>query len=145
MTNKRHPEPALSRLADLREREVERRQTELAEQLADAERRRRNQERLDTLWRTSTTSGTLSPLASLNCANYKQNVMELAERHRGDLSRQEQAVDRARLALLAAARRQGAIDQVLAQRLQEHGRALRSAEQKRQDEIARQSWLRRTP
>ncbi|KQP37180.1 flagellar FliJ family protein [Pseudorhodoferax sp. Leaf274] len=142
--NPHHPAPSLGRLAELREREVERRQTELAQQLADAERRRRNQERLDGLWRTSTTSGLL-PLASLNCANYKQNVMELAERHRGDLSRQEQAVDRARLALLAATRRHGAIDQVLVQRLQEHARAQRSAEQKRQDEIARQSWQRRAP
>lgn len=139
----RHPAPSLSRLANLREREVERRQTELAQQLADAERRRRNQERLDTLWRTSTTSGTLTPMLSLNCANYKQTVLELAERHRDDLSRQELAVDQARAALLTATRRHGAIDQALAQRMQEHGRALRSAEQKRQDEIARQSWQRR--
>lgn len=143
--NADHPAPSLSRLVDLRERERERRQTELAQQIVDAERRRRNQERLDSLWRTSTTSGTLSPMASLNCANYKQNVMELADRHRDDLSRQELAVDHARAALLTATRRHGAIDQVLAQRLQEHQRALRSAEQKRQDEIARQSWLRRSP
>ncbi|WP_326536808.1 flagellar FliJ family protein [Pseudorhodoferax sp.] len=137
------PAPSLSRLAALREREVERRQTELAQQLADAERRRRNQERLDQLWRTSTTTGTLTPQLSLNCANYKQTVLELADRHRDDLSRQEQAVDQARLALLTATRRHGAIDQVLTLRLQEHDRVLRSAEQKRQDEIARQSWLRR--
>jgi flagellar export protein FliJ len=139
----RHPAPALSRLVDLREREVEQRQTELAQQLADAERRRRNQERLDQLWKTSVPTGRLNPQLSLNCANYKQNVMELAERHRSDLTRQEEAVVHARQALLSAARRHGAVDQVLSQRMQEHHRGLRSAEQKRQDEIARQSWLRR--
>lgn len=143
--NARDPAPSLSRLVALREREVEHRQTELAHELADAERRRRNQERLDQLWRTSTTTGTLTPMLSLNCANYKQTVLELAERHRDDLSRQEQAVDQARLALLSATRRHGALDQVLNLRLAEQHRALRSAEQKRQDEIARQSWQRRAP
>lgn len=137
------PSPSLARLVALREREVEQRQTELAQQLADADRRRRNQERLDQLWRTSTTTGRLTPQLSLNCANYKQTVLELADRHRDDLSRQELAVDHARAALLSAARRHGAVDQVLAQRLQEQDRARRSAEQKRQDEIARQTWLRR--
>lgn len=141
--NTRDPAPSLSRLAQLREREVERRQTELATQVADAERRRRNQERLDSLWRTSTTSGTLTPQLSLNCANYKQTVLELADRHRDDLSRQELVVDQARQALLLAARRQGVIDQALAQRLQAAAQVRRTAEQKRQDEIAGQSWLRR--
>lgn len=137
------PHRTLSRLAALREREVEQRQGELARELADAERRRYNQERLEQLWRTSTTNATLLPELSLNCANYKQTVLDLASRHRDDLSRQEQAVAQARQALLQAKRRHGAIDQVLAQRLQEQVRALRAAEQKRQDEIARQSWLRR--
>ena len=149
---------AIARLAVLRQREVEQRQGELARQLAEADRQRRSQERLDALWRTSTTSGTLealpaadsraqrlTPELSANCSQYKQTVLELASRVREDLSRQEQVLDQARLALLHATQRHGALDQLLTQRRQALARAERTAEQKRQDEIARQSWQRRSP
>ena len=152
--NSQQPAPALARLAALREREVEQRQLDLARQVADTERHRRNQTRLDELWQTSTTSGLLAeptpqrrglqPQLSMNCAQYKQTVLELASRHRDDLTRHELATDQAREALVLATRRHGALDQLLVQRQQLLAREQRAAEQKRDDEIARQSWQRRT-
>ena len=137
------PTPALARLAALREREMEQRQVELARHLLDTERRQRNQERLDDLWRTSTTSGTLTPLMSLNCANYKQTVLDLAHRHREDMALHEQVTAQARQSLVRATQRHGALDLVLTQQAQALAQAHRVQEQKHQDEIARQSWLRR--
>jgi flagellar export protein FliJ len=137
------PTPGLARLAELREREVTKRQADLALSVATGERYRRKLEQLDTLWQTSTVSASLAPSLSLNSANYKQTVMEMASRHRADLARHDTQTDQARLALLQATRRHGAIDQVLTLQLQAQARALRSGEQKRQDELASQQWMRR--
>lgn len=134
---------SLARVVELRERELTQRQTELAQSMATGERYRRKLEQLDTLWQTSTVSANLAPSLSLNSANYKQNVLEMASRHREDLARHDTVTDQARQAFLLATRRHGAIDQVLTQQLQAQARAQRSGEQKRQDEIASQLWQRR--
>ena len=137
------PTPGLQRLAELRERDVTQRQAELAQSLATGDRYRRRIEQLDAVWRTSTVTAKLVPSLSLNSAQYKQTVLEMAERQRADLARHEHQTEQARQALVHATRRQGAIDQVLALQQQAQARAQRSVEQKRQDELASQQWLRR--
>lgn len=137
------PTPGLTRLVELRERERAQRQADLAQHVATGERYRRRVEQLDALWQSSTVGSLPAPSLALNCANYKQTVLELASRHREDLARHDGVTDQARQDFLAATRRHGAVDQVLTLQLQAQARAQRSREQKRQDEIASQLWLRR--
>ncbi len=137
------PTPGLARLAQLRERERAQCQADLAQHMATGERYRRRVEQLDELWQSSTVGSAPAPSLALNCANYKQTVLELASRHREDLARHDTATDQARQDLLAATRRHGAIDKILTLQLQAQARAQRSREQKRQDEMASQLWLRR--
>ncbi|NLG76942.1 MAG: flagellar export protein FliJ [Xanthomonadaceae bacterium] len=143
----------LGQLVALRERDVERLGAEMAEKRATQQRYLNNLARLDELCLSSGASGMaldpgqpqklLSPALSLNVGGYKQAVMNMAAAHRVDLSLHEAEMLNTQRLMTAAARRHEALDQALTRRraiLQRH-RAVR--EQKRQDDLAAQVWLRR--
>lgn len=134
---------SLARLVQLRQKELDQRQAELASRQAVRERYQRNVDQLENLWRNSTASGTLAPELSLNCANYKQTVLQLASVHRADLVRHEATVDSARQAVLQASRQHGAVEQMLERQRLVLQREENQREQKRQDEMASLVWHRR--
>jgi flagellar export protein FliJ len=134
---------SLAQLVQLRQRELDQRQAELASRQAVRERFQRNVDQLEQLWRNSTASGTLAPALSLNSANYKQTVLQLASTHREDLVRHEAKVDSARQAVVQASRQHGAVEQVFERRRQALLREENAREQKRQDELASQVWHRK--
>lgn len=136
------PAHSLFRLADLREREVERLTADMANKTMLRERYRNNLERLETLYQSVGATGAYSPALSLNCAQYKQSVMQMVEAHRGDLSLHEANMAIAQEALMAAARKHEALNQLLEQRQNEERHAQVVQEQKHQDDVATQTWLR---
>jgi flagellar export protein FliJ len=144
----------LDQLVDLREREVDRLSADLAQQRVVRERYVENLARLTRLHTSSGATGeqahpaskqVLSPALSLNCGGYKQVVMKMVEAHRLDLSLHEADIATTQRLVTEAARRQEALDQVLTRQRQkfEHIKSVR--EQKRQDDVATQHWMRRRP
>lgn len=133
---------SLGRLIDLRERDVERLTTEFAAKQAVRERYLGNLARLDALRDGSGASGARSPVLSLNCAAYKQSVMQVAEAHRADLQLHEADMAVAQQALQAAARRREVLGQVQERHRRDVQRQQQAGEQKRQDELASQLWWR---
>lgn len=136
------PAHSLFRLAGLREREVERLTSDMADKAALRERYRNNLKRLEALYQGVGATGACSPALSLNCAQYKQSVMQMAEVHRGDLALHEANMAIAQEALMAAARKHEALNQLLEQRQNEGRHAQAAQEQKHQDDVAAQTWLR---
>jgi len=147
-----HRTASLQRLVDLREREVERLGADMSARQATRNRYATNLARLEQLYtgsgatgappRRAGADGRISASLSLNCASYKQAVMRMAAAHRVDLSLFEADMAVAKRALLAAARRSEALGQELA-RQQDHALKVKSSrEQKRQDDIALQTWRR---
>lgn len=141
----------LGQLVDLREREVERLSAEMAGKRAVRQRYLDNLERLEQLCTSSGPSGTqspagqpqaLSPTLSLNVGGYKQAVMKMAQAHRLDLSLHEAEMLTTQRLMTTAARRHEALDQVLVRQRRGLQRSQNTREQKRQDDLASQVWLR---
>jgi flagellar export protein FliJ len=138
---------SLERLALLRERQIDVLSADMGSRHAVQRRFRGNIERLETLYQSSGASSgdsgahpAPSSALSLNCADYKQAVMKMADAHRGDLALHEADMAVARRALAGATRRQEALGKAL-ERVRKTARDLRSArERKLQDEIAIQIW-----
>lgn len=133
---------SLNRLVDVREREVDRLQAAMADQEATRQRYRNNLERLEELSAGSGVRGSWSPLLAANSGAYKQNVLLLAAAHRESLAAHEADMAVTRVALQAAARRHEVLAQVRDRQLESDRRALQRREQKGQDELAAQVWLR---
>lgn len=133
---------SLSRLVALREQEVDRLTADVAAKQALRERYLGNLERLERLCESTGASGALPPVLSMNCAAYKQAVMQLAASHRQDLALHEADMAVAQQALLAASRRHEVLDQVLVRQQDRRRQAQQTQEQKRQDELATQVWWR---
>jgi flagellar export protein FliJ len=135
-----------STVVDLREREKERLQGELAAKHALAERYRKNVVRLEELCASAGPSGSLNgaqlSVMSQNRGDYKQAVMRMADDHRNELHLHEAAMRIAQQALTVAVHKHEALDQVLARRREGLQRSEARGEQKRQDELATQSWWR---
>lgn len=137
---------SLAVVVDQREREKERLMSELAARHALAERYRNNLQRLERLSASLDQSAALSSahLAahSLNTGAYKQVVMTMADNHRAELHLHETETQFVRQALHHAVRRHAGLNRLLEdqQRLQQRMQGQR--EQRRQDELASQSWLR---
>lgn len=136
---------SLGRLIELREREVERLTAEVAAKQALRERYLGNLRRLEQLCAGTGASGAPSPALALNCAAYKQSVMQLADAHRGDLALHEADMALSSRALAEAARRREVLAQVHDGQQRALLRLQEAGEQKRQDEIAAQVWLRSKP
>lgn len=134
---------SLHRLKTLREREVDRLQSEMAAKEALRRRYQGNLDRLQALCDGSGASGALAPTLALNCAGYKEAVLSLAASHRESLVLHEANLAATQRALLAASRRHRVLDQVLENAQERSRRAEAVREQKRQDDLAAQVWLRR--
>ena len=93
---------SLGTLVHLRGIEVDRLQAEMAAQRATSARYRDNLARLDGLAQGSGASGALPLALALNCGQYKQAVMQMADTHRTDLSLQEANMALSQRALTSA-------------------------------------------
>jgi flagellar export protein FliJ len=138
---------SLNRLVDLRALEVDRLQAEMAGKESVRQRYCGTLARLDALCAGSGASGGIAnnglPLAAaLNCGAYKQAVMQLADAHRANLSLHEADMAVTQRALVAAAQRHEVLGQVAARHLERGLRVEQVREQKRQDELATQVWVR---
>jgi flagellar export protein FliJ len=150
MSSSRQLKP-LEQLVDLREREVDRLSADMADQQALRQRYLGNLARLEQLCDSSGPSGAqggsgraakLSPALALNCGGYKQAVLSMMDTHRLDLRLHESEMGVTRRRMVDAVRRHEALDQVLEQKRDDVRREHNVREQKGQDELATQVWLR---
>jgi len=132
----------LTTLVGLRSTEVERLQTEMAEKTAMRERYQKNLERLTGLYTNSGASGALHLALSVNCGNFKQAVMEIADQHRTDLHLHEANMAISQQALNTAWAKREVLDQVLTQKQKTVASEQQRMDAKRQDELATQFWFR---
>ncbi|MBS0372616.1 MAG: flagellar FliJ family protein [Proteobacteria bacterium] len=143
-----HPKTlrGLAAVVDQRRREKDSLVGELAARRTQLERHRATLARLEQLCASATVSGerpaTHVAALSLNCGDYKQAVLHLADSQRGEVERHDADLQLAQLALTRAVQRHEAVSQVLDGKLQALQREQRQGEQKRQDELATQSWWR---
>lgn len=140
--NNAHTIRNLTTLVGLRSTEVERLQTDMAEQTAVRERYRKNLERLTGLYTDSGPSGALHMALSVNCGDFKQSVMQMAQQHKTDLHLHEANMAVSQRALNAAWAKREVLDQVLTQQQKIVATEQRKMDAKRQDELATQFWLR---
>ncbi|MBV8036781.1 flagellar export protein FliJ [Roseateles sp.] len=132
----------LRRLVDLRGRELERNQAELAAKEQLRARSAAAVQRLEALNAQLGPTGASAPSLALNGADYKQAVMQWADQQRQHLAVHEADVAAQRQAVLAVARKQEAVGQLL-DRVGERLRADdERRQQKGQDDLAGQVWLR---
>ncbi len=141
----------MDQLLDLRKREVDRLSSDMAGKRLVRQRYLDNLARLELLCTSSGPSGAqkhpqhaqvLSPTLSLNCGSYKQAVMKLADVHRVDLSLHEAQMQTTQKLMTTAARKQAALEQAVLRRRLGVERRQNTREQKRQDDLATQVWLR---
>jgi flagellar export protein FliJ len=133
---------SLSTLVTLRAGEVDRLQSDVAAKTAVRQRYLNNLARMDSLCEDGGASGALPLALSVNCGDYKQAVMVMADAHRLELNLHEADMAVTQRALAAAWSKQ----EVLGKVLEQQHRRLRSEqdrnERKRQDELATQMWHR---
>jgi flagellar export protein FliJ len=132
---------SLDLLLQVRASEVDRLQASLARQEETRRRYVANLERLGTLAEGSGASGALAPALALNCGQYKQAVLALADTHRTDLHLHEANMQVAQRELAAAWTRREVLGKVLDQHQAAADRELEQAARKREDETATQSWM----
>lgn len=132
----------LTTLVALRNTEVERLQTEMAEKENLRERYQKNLERLTGLYVNSGASGNLHPALAGNCGNYKQAVMAMADSHRVDLHLHEADMAVSQQALNAAWARREVLGKVLDKQQRVVQKEQHAKERKHHDELASQAWWR---
>jgi len=132
----------LSTLVALRNTEVERLQTEMAEKASVRERYQKNLERLTSLYTNSGPSGNLHPALAGNCGNYKQAVMAMADSHRLDLHMHEADMAVKQQALNAAWAKREVLGKVLNKQQKLVVKEQHVKERRQHDELATQLWLR---
>lgn len=132
----------LTTLVALRNTEVERLQTEMAEKASVRERYQKNLERLTSLYTNSGASGNLHPALAGNCGDYKQAVMAMADSHRMDLHLHEADMAVSQQALNAAWAKREVMGKVLTKEQQAFLKLQNAKERKQHDELATQLWLR---
>jgi flagellar export protein FliJ len=142
MTN-RNLIASLERLVDVRAREVDRLQSQLAQKEAQRVRFSGNLARLAGLCEDSGASGALPAALSTNCGNFKQVVLQMAATHQQDMQLHEADMAVTQRALSAAAARQDVLGDVLARQRRLALAARTRGERKREDELATQVWQRR--
>lgn len=146
-----HPKTlhGLAAVVDQRRREKDSLVGELAGRRAQLERQRATLARLEQLYAGAATDAVRASAhvvaLSLNCGDYKQAVMHLADSQRDELHRRDADLQLAQLALTRAVQRHEALSQVLDGKLRVLQREQAQGEQKRQDELATQSWWRGRP
>jgi len=132
----------LTTLVALRDTELERLQTEMAEKASLRERYQKNLERLTSLYTSSGPSGNLPLALASNCGDYKQAVMQMADNHRMDLSMHEADMAVAQQALNLARLKREALGKVLSKQQKAVLQQQSAQERKQHDELATQLWMR---
>ena len=132
---------SLATLVRLKTTEVERLQADLARQETTRARYQANLDRLAELAAGSGASGVLAPALAINCGQYKQVVLAMADAHRTDLQLHEANMAVAQQQLSAAWTRRELLGKVLEQHQGAADREQERAVRKREDETATQSWL----
>jgi flagellar export protein FliJ len=132
----------LTTLVALRNTEVERLQTEMAEKASMRERYQKNLDRLTGLYVNSGASGNLHPALAGNCGDYKQAVMVMADNHRVDLHLHEADMAVSQQALNAAWAKREVLGKVLDKQQRVVQKEQHSKERKQHDELATQAWWR---
>lgn len=132
----------LRRIVDLRGRELDRQRAELATKEQLRARSAATVQRLEALNAQLGPTGASAPSLAVNGADYKQSVMQWADQQRQHLAAREADVAVQRQAVLAVARKQEAVGQLL----DRVGARLRAEDERRQqkgqDELAGQVWQR---
>ncbi|CAN7578631.1 flagellar export protein FliJ [Duganella sp. LjRoot269] len=132
----------LTTLVALRNTEVERLQTELAEKESLRERYQKNLERLTGLYTNSGPSGVLHPALAGNCGDFKQAVMQMADNHRLDLHMHEADMAVSQQALNTAWAKREVLGKVLSKQQKVVLQQQNTQERKQHDELATQLWMR---
>ena len=132
---------SLATLVRLKNTEVERLQADLAGLESTRARYQANLERLAELAAGSGASGVLAPALAINCGQYKQVVLAMADAHRTDLQLHEANMAVARQQLSAAWTRRELLDKVRERHQCAADREQERAVRKREDETATQSWM----
>ncbi|MFZ6647545.1 flagellar FliJ family protein [Undibacterium sp. TJN25] len=140
--SKRSTIDSLDTLVTLRSRDVDRLQADLSGKAGVRDRYRANLERLAGLCADSGASGALPLVLSINCANYKQAVMQIADTHRNDLDLHEADMAVTQQALNSAWRKREVLGQVLEQKRNDLSNEQQKHDRKQQDELAIQAWHR---
>ncbi len=140
--SKRSTIDSLDTLVTLRSRDVDRLQADLSGKAGVRDRYRANLERLAGLCAGSGASGALPLALSINCANYKQAVMQIADAHRNDLDLHEADMAVTQQALNSAWRKREVLGQVLEQKRNDLSNEQQKHDRKQQDELAIQAWHR---
>ncbi|WP_426338374.1 flagellar export protein FliJ [Pseudoduganella sp. S-14] len=142
MTNTLHTIRSLSTLVDLRSNEVDKLQSEMAAKESVRERYQKTLDKLTSLYETSGPSGRLPMALALNCGDYKQGVMAMADSQRVNLHMHEADMAVSQRALTAAFVKREVLGQVLERHQDAAATAQRAQERKRHDELATQLWFR---
>ncbi|MGO4377364.1 flagellar FliJ family protein [Pseudoduganella sp. RAF53_2] len=132
----------LSTLVTLRDNEVEKLQSELAAKENLRDRYQKTLDKLTQLYESSGPTGKLPMALAINCGDYKQNVMAMADSHRLDLSMHEADMAVSQRALNAAYVKREVLGQVLHKEQQALSNAKQAKERKVHDELATQLWFR---
>jgi flagellar export protein FliJ len=137
---------SLETLVDLRERELDKLRTDMAMRQATRDRYLAAIDRMRGLFDGAGASGQSiaapSPALSANCAAYKQALLTLTDTQRDTLSAHEADMRLAQQALHLAARRHEVMSQLADNKRVSLQRAEDVREQKLQDDMATQVWLR---
>jgi flagellar export protein FliJ len=142
MTNTQHTIRSLSTLVDMRSNEVDRLQSEVAAKESVRERYKKTLDRLTDLYQSSGPSGKLPMALAMNCGDYKQGVMAMADSQRLNLHMHEADMAVSQRALTAAYVKREVLGQVLERHQDAAATAQRAQERKRHDELATQLWYR---
>ncbi|MGW8392919.1 flagellar export protein FliJ [Pseudoduganella sp. HUAS MS19] len=133
---------SLSTLVDMRSNEVDKLQTEMAAKESVRERYRKTLDKLTDLYQSSGASGRLPMALAINCGDYKQGVMAMADSQRLNLHMHEADMAVSQRALTAAYVKREVLGQVLERHQDAAATAQRAQERKRHDELATQLWYR---
>ena len=142
MTNTQHTIRSLSTLVDMRSNEVDRLQSEMAVKESVRERYKKTLDKLTDLYQSSGPSGRLPMALAMNCGDYKQGLMAMADSQRLNLHMHEADMAVSQRALAAAYVKREVLGQVLERHQDAAATAQRAQERKRHDELATQLWYR---
>lgn len=133
----------LQQLLTLKDADVARLQREVADKRQLQERYQRNIQRMDELCRHSGASGSRTlPALALNCAGYKDALLQLKQSQQLDLQLAEADTAVSQQALLAASRRREVLASLQQRTAADLAQQQQRQEQKRSDDQASLAWLR---
>jgi len=133
---------SLSTLVDMRSNEVDKLQSEMAAKESVRDRYKKTLDKLTSLYESSGPSGRLPMALAINCGDYKQGVMAMADSQRLNLHMHEADMAVSQRALTAAYVKREVLGQVLERHQDAAATAQRAQERKRHDELATQLWFR---